>query len=133
MSFSGDVDNFFKKTRAKADLAARKIALDVFSSVIQMSPVDEGRFKGNWQVAIGNVPTGTVEINDKDGTATIAKVQAATLNLQVGQTIVLVNNLEYALPLEYGSSRQAPNGMVRLTVQRFKPIVDAVSRELSKR
>ena len=130
--FAEAVAAFSAKTQAKLETAVRKIALDVFSEVILMSPVDTGRFRGNWQVAIGNIPTGTVEIDDKTGTATIAKVQAETLNLQVGQTIYLINNLPYAQKLEFGHSKQAPAGMVRITVQKYQPVVDAVARALNK-
>jgi hypothetical protein len=132
MAFADDVAKFSTEARAKIDKAFRKIALDVFSEVILMSPVDTGRFRGNWQVSIGSIPAGTVEIDDKAGTATIGKVQAETLGLAAGQTIYLINNLPYAIPLEYGSSKQAPGGMVRLAAQRWKPIVEAVGRELSK-
>lgn len=132
MGFADEVAAFSDKTKAKLETAVRKIALDAFSNVILMSPVDTGRFRGNWQVAIGSMPSGTVEIDDRDGTVTIGKVQAETLNLQAGQVIYLVNNLPYAQRLEYGWSQQAPGGMVRLTAQRFQPIVDAVARELSK-
>ncbi|WP_116654422.1 HK97 gp10 family phage protein [Pelagibacterium sediminicola] len=131
-SFSDQIAAFARKTEAKIETAIRKIALDVFSEVILKSPVDTGRFRGNWQVAIGDVPTGTLEVEDKTGTVTIGKVQAEVLNLKAGDTIYLVNNLPYALPLEYGHSGQAPEGMVRITVQRFKPIVEAVARELNK-
>ncbi|KKC39508.1 hypothetical protein WH87_04750 [Devosia epidermidihirudinis] len=132
MGFADQVSAFTRKTEAKIETAIRKIALDVFAEVIMMSPVDTGRFRGNWQVAIGSAPSGTLEIDDKAGTATLAKAQAEALGLKAGQTIFLVNNLPYAQALEYGSSQQAPGGMVRLTVQRWKPIVEAVGRELSK-
>jgi hypothetical protein len=132
MSFGSDVSKWTAKTEAKIETAIRKIAIDVFAEVIMMSPVDEGRFRGNWQVAIGSIPTGTLEIDDKEGTATLNKAQAEALGLKAGQTIFLVNNLPYAEALEYGHSQQAPGGMIRLTVQRWKPIVEAVGRELSK-
>jgi hypothetical protein len=132
MSFGSDVSKWTAKTEAKIETAIRKIAIDVFAEVIMMSPVDEGRFRGNWQVAIGSIPTGTLEIDDKEGTATLNKAQAESLGLKAGQTIFLVNNLPYAEALEYGHSQQAPGGMIRLTVQRWKPIVEAVGRELSK-
>jgi hypothetical protein len=130
--FQDEVTAWVAKTNAKMELAVRKIALDVFSEVILMSPVDTGRFRGNWQVAIGDVPAGTLEIEDKDGTATISKVQAATMGLEVGQTIYLINNLPYAAALEFGSSQQAPGGMVRLAAQRWQPIVEKVAQELSR-
>lgn len=132
MGFADQVSAFTRKTEAKIETAIRKIALDVFAEVIMMSPVDTGRFRGNWQVAIGSTPSGTLEIDDKAGTATLAKAQAEALGLRAGQTIFLVNNLPYAQALEYGYSNQAPGGMIRLTVQRWKPIVEAVGRELSK-
>ena len=132
MSFASDVAKWTAKTEAKIELAIRKIAIDVFAEVIMMSPVDTGRFRGNWQVAIGTMPTGTLEIDDKSGTATLNKGQAEAMGLKAEQTIFLINNLPYAQALEYGLSQQAPGGMIRLTVQRWKPIVEAVGRELSK-
>jgi hypothetical protein len=132
MGFSEQVAAWSQKTEAKLELAVRKIALDAFREVIMMSPVDTGRFRGNWQVAIGTIPTGTMELEDKAGTATVSKVQAEAMGLKAGQVIYLVNNLPYAAALENGHSNQAPAGMVRLTVQRWKPIVEAVARELNR-
>ncbi len=131
-SFEDQVSAWTTKTEKKLETAFRKIALDVFSEVILKSPVKSGRFRGNWQVSVGTAKSGAVTIDDKTGTATIGKVYAETLGLKAGQTIYLVNNLPYARKLEYGHSQQAPNGFVRITAQRWKPIVDAVSRELSK-
>lgn len=128
-AFALDVSKFVQKVQARADLVVRKIALDVFSKVIMRSPVDTGRFRGNWQVAIGEIPAGTVDVNDKEGTATIAKVTAEALKLKAGQVIFLVNNLPYAWPLENGHSSQAPSGMVGITVVEYQQIVDAAVRE----
>lgn len=132
MGFADQVSTFTRKTEAKIETAIRKIALDVFSEVILMTPVDTGRARGSWQVAIGTIPTGTVELDDPAGTATIGKVQAEVLGLKAGQTIYLVSNLEYIQALEFGHSKQAPGGMIRLTVQRWRPIVDAVARDLNR-
>lgn len=132
MSFASDVSKWTAKTEAKIETAIRKIAIDVFAEVIMMSPVDTGRFRGNWQVAIGTIPNGTLEIDDKAGTATLNAAQAKAMGLKAGETIFLINNLPYARALEYGLSQQAPGGMIRLTVQRWKPIVEAVGRQLSR-
>jgi hypothetical protein len=123
---------FKAKTLRKMDMAVRKIALEMFSRVILKSPVDTGRFRGNWQVAIGAIPDGTLELDDKSGQVSIGKVQAATLGLKAGDFISLVNNLPYAIPLEEGSSQQAPAGMVALTVQEFQQVVRAIGLELSR-
>ena len=37
----------------------------------------------------------------------------------MGSTVYLVNHPPYALPLEYGHSKQARGGMVRITVAEF--------------
>jgi hypothetical protein len=130
--FSAQIAEFVAKAKGNADLVVRKVALEMFSRVIQKSPVDTGRFKGNWQVAIGSLPAGTLEINDKGGTATIARVTATALGVKAGDVIYLVNNLEYALPLEYGHSKQAPSGMVRLTILEFNGIVSQAAASVPK-
>lgn len=112
------------------DLVIRKVALELFQRVILRSPVDSGRFRGNWQVAIGNIPAGTLELEDKTGTATVNKIQAATLGLKAGQIIYLANNLPYAQRLEDGHSGQAPAGMVALTAQEFRQIAEQIGVEV---
>lgn len=131
-SFADSVARFTKKAEAKVEMAVRKIAIDVFSEVILMTPVDTGRARGNWQCKIGAIPNGTLELDDAAGTATISAIQAEALNLKAGQPIFLINNLPYIEALEHGHSSQAPSGMVRLTVQRWKPIVAKVAQEIAK-
>ena len=94
------------------------------------TPVDTGRARANWQVAIGTIPSGTLELNDKSGQATINKVQAASMGVVAGDVIYLTNNLPYAVPLEEGYSKQAPAGMVALTVQDFQSVVAQIGIEL---
>lgn len=130
--FAAQIADFVAKAKGNADLVVRKVALEMFSRVITKSPVDTGRFRGNWQVAIGSIPGGTLVLDDKAGTATIARVTAVALGLKAGEVIYLVNNLAYALPLEYGHSKQAPSGMVRLTIAEFQGVVTAAAASLPK-
>jgi len=132
MSFGADLEKFEQRTTDKMQRAVRKIAFGVFKSVIRMSPVDTGRFRGNWQPAIGIVPSGTLETVDPIGNVVMAKVAGVTGRIEIGDVIYMVNNLPYAERLEDGWSGQAPNGMVRLTVQRFIPIVDAVVAQVAR-
>jgi len=129
--FSAQVRRWSDKTQKKMDQAVRKITLDVFSNVILLSPVDTGRFRGNWQPAVGRAQGGIIEAVDPSGAVVTAKVQSATQNVKAGDVIYMVNNLPYADRLENGWSNQAPNGMVALTVQRFQPIADAVIRQIA--
>lgn len=128
--FAQQVRAFTEDAKEKTALAVKRIALEMFERVILRSPVDTGRFRGNWQVGIGNIPAGTLRLDDKSGRATISKAQAAALRLEPGQTITLVNNLPYGPRLENGWSKQAPAGMVALTVQDFQQIARQVGVEL---
>lgn len=130
MGFAEDIAGFAAKTERKMDLAVRKIALELFSRVILKTPVDKGRARANWQVAIGGAPNGTLELEDKSGTATISAVTASAAGLRAGDVIFLVNNLPYIQRLEDGYSGQAPAGMVGLTVQEFQRIAEQIGFEL---
>lgn len=82
-----------------------------------------GRFRGNWQVTIGAAPAAALDRIDPNGSDTIAAAAAALASFKVGPPIYIQNNLPYAIPLEYGHSTQAPQGMVRITVTEFEQIV----------
>ena len=127
-SFEQQLTEIEQRIERRVSQAVRKIALDVFTGVIQMSPVDTGRFRGNWQVATGQAPSGTVEMTDPSGATVTAQVAGEIEGMEPGDVIYLVNNLPYAQRLEDGWSQQAPGGMVALTVQRFRPVAEAAIR-----
>jgi hypothetical protein len=130
MGFAEDIEKWAKNTEDKLSLAVQKIALELFSRVILSTPVDSGRARANWQVAIGSTPAGTLDLNDKTGQATINKTTAKAAGLRAGDVIFLINNLPYIQRLEDGYSGQAPAGMVGLAVQDFQEIARQVGFEL---
>jgi len=96
----------------------KKLALEVLSGIVKATPVDTGRARGNWQLDIGIVPTGTV-----NGVSDPTQVELAKLSaLRPFQVIFITNNLDYIEFLEEGSSRQAPNGMIAITLARVGSI-----------
>lgn len=107
---------------AKAEMVVRKTALELQSQMIDRSPVDTGRFKGNWNAAAGAVDASTSAVAANDALGRSATVLQGW---KPGQTIFLTNSLPYARVLEYGrangspGSLQAPAGVVRLTVQGY--------------
>jgi hypothetical protein len=82
-----------------------------------------GRFRANWHLSIDVVENVTFDEVDPSGDETVAALISAVSDFTAGQTAYLLNNLPYAIPLEYGHSTQAPGGMVRITVARFQQIV----------
>jgi hypothetical protein len=87
-----------------------------------------GRFRANWHLSIDVVENVTFDEVDPSGQETIAALVSAVSDFTAGQTAYLINNLPYAILLEYGHSQQAPGGMVRITVARFQQIVDEAIR-----
>lgn len=125
--FRADFARLMHKAGDRADLVVRKAALTLHTSMVERSPVDTGRFKGNWNTSINTVNTATSAQADKSGAGAIAGNVRMMASWKAGQTIYMTNSLPYAQRLEYGYSVQAPGGMVRLTVQNFqRAIAEAV-------
>ena len=117
MTFARDLSKAIEKAKDKAELAARKITIELFSNVILKSPVDTGRFRANWNCSIGSVDKSTSEETDKSGAGSIGRVRAEVTKYTLdGRSIYLANSLPYADRLENGWSDQAPQGMVRLSI-----------------
>ena len=128
MSFSDDVRRFSVKTAEAHDKIARTAALELFSSVIRSTPVDTGRARGNWQTSVGQPTPNEIDRDDKSGAQALTEVQAKTPE-GAGQEVFLTNNLPYIYSLEFGSSKQAPAGMVRVNFARVqKNLADAIAK-----
>lgn len=70
-------------------------------TVRSRTPIDTGNARSGWE----RFPPGTSEF---------------------GTTQWVFNNVDYIVKLEYGSSRQAPEGMARITAAESQPRMDAV-------
>lgn len=100
-----------------ADLMA-DTARQALRGVVRRSPVDTGRFRGNWQVVNDPAAAKPTAALDKDGSATIAAGDAAIAAAVAADPhgrICIANPLRYAGMIEYGSSKQAPLGVVEIT------------------
>lgn len=86
-----------------------------------------GRFRSNWQLTTGVPAAGEIEEIEAAG-ETLDRIIVAAGDLTAGEVAYIVNNLPYAIPLEYGHSSQAPAGMVRVTVADFQRIVEDAIR-----
>lgn len=130
-AFIASINAFVTKAKANQEQVIRAVSLRILARLVQMSPVDTGRFRGNWLVGFNNAPDGTSEEVDRDGTQTIARGGLVIEQFKVGMTAVyFTNNLPYAYQLEMGHSQQAPGGMVRITAAEFQQFFDAAAREV---
>lgn len=126
-AFEKDIKKWTRKVEKKiVPKKIRGLGLQTLSTLMKKSPVNEGVFRGNWNVGINIKDTSIDEYagsnNNKyaldsykfnEGASRIGAVKA-------GDTINISNALPYAMRLEYGYSDQAPAGMVRTTIMELR-------------
>lgn len=106
----------------------RGTLLGLTSRIIKRSPVDTGRFRNNWQATTNAPATGQVQGQDKTGNKAADAARTAVNKLEMGQDFFLSNNLPYAHRLEFGWSKQAPNGMLRLSIAELQQRMNEASK-----
>ena len=130
MGFAEDLKKICDRAGDKAELVVRRAALDIGGQLVDRSPVDTGRFKNNWQTGIGGIDKSTSAAADLGGAGAMARLAAQVAAWKPGQSIFVSNSLVYAYRLETGWSKQAPSGIVRLTVQNFEQAVAKAAKGL---
>lgn len=140
-SFTLDLQRFAEKCAERADDAVGNIVVRIAAELDKRSPVGDatywknpppagyigGHFRANWQLGVGAMPMGEVPGVDRTGEKTQGRIMAEIPEAAAGKVYYIANNAPYAQRLEYGWSRQAPQGLVGLTVTMFQDIVrDAV-------
>lgn len=127
--FSVAVKLFVDKAKRECEARPRKIIDEVYTRIIRRSPVDKGLFMGNWQASIGAPATGVLARFDKRGNSTVSAMRSVIRSVEMGRVTYLINNLPYARRLEYGWSKQAPDGMVRRTLAEYDIIVANATKQ----
>lgn len=136
-TFALDLQAFATKAGARADLAVKRVVAGMAESIIEMSPVGDGdywknpppkgyvggRFRANWDYGFGAAPTRQYEDLDKTGAISTRRILAGLSAAPSAGVHFIANNLPYAVRLENGWSRQAPVGMVGVTVLKFNQVV----------
>ncbi len=121
------IDFDVKKTEElinkKMEIAVRKIGLDGWQELVRTTPRDTGRARANWSTSVGILP-----INKGSGNTSINMTEqtSAIKDYNFGQTMYLYNNLEYIMPLEFGNSKQAPEGWIRRTAVKMQKKLDEI-------
>lgn len=157
-----DLDKYVKEKEVEIKEIRKSYAFALYSSIVRKTPVgdtdfdeDSGRARGNWQVTVGSPAEG--EVDEKRKTP---KPLSSMPEPRGDESIFITNNLPYIATLEYGGypnpvkkgsrtkkgikppryeifseggySKQAPEGMVGVTLANNKNIVEAVVRRFKK-
>jgi len=119
-SFQLDLKKFAKQLDLDLELVTRKIAFDLYTDITQMTPVDTGRAKANWNIGFRNINT---QITDNTVFTPVDIPKGAGKH-----AIYITNHLPYIGVLENGSSKQAPSGMVKVSMNNLKSRLSSVIR-----
>lgn len=115
-TFTLDVSNFVDKASKTADAEVRKICLDLVTGIVLKTPVDTGRARANWFTSVGSPRADTTVSTEPSGSSTISSA-LGPISKATGNVLWITNNLPYIYRLEFeGWSKQAPAGMVRITI-----------------
>lgn len=87
-----DLFKIMKDYRNNLERLHRDSVTDLDNQVISGTPIDQGRARAGWSAA---APP------------------------KIGKIYKMTNNVEYIIPLEYGHSQQAPQGMVRVAARNW--------------
>ncbi len=120
--FKREVNEFSRNlTDREFVLFHKKIVLEALSRIVQKTPVDTGRARGNWQINIGAPSRSKLDAADTSrapgDTSTTADQISKLSGLLPFAVVYISNNVEYIEYLEDGTSKQSPRGMVMVTIE----------------
>ena len=139
-----DLNEYVNDKETKIKEVRKTYAFALYSSIVKKTPVDTGRARGNWNISVGH---------DDTIASTRTKPQYKSVDevpkVEGDEPIYISNNLPYITKLEYGGypnppkkgngktvngySKQAPEGMVGVTLANNENIFNSAVRSVKKR
>ena len=119
-NFNKFVNRFIKQSGVSTDKAIRKIALDLLTRIVLKNPVDTGRSRAGWYVSMNGLNGPWVEEGKDPKAISEGRAKGKFVSKLTGRKdkyVELINGVYYAIYLEYGSSKQSPAGMVRVSMK----------------
>lgn len=112
--FSQRIRVVAKDVNENVNRLVRRVALVVDRQIVLATPVDTGRARANWLVALGAPPSGEVPAPGGGEAASVALAAANAVvgRREPGQDIWIGNNVPYIGRLNDGYSKQAPANFV---------------------
>lgn len=139
--WSLDLTKYAKKKGVEINEVRKTYAFALYSSIVRKTPVDTGRARANWNISVGHPDTSTTSSTRKT-----PKSMSSLPEPKGDESIFICNNLDYIEKLEYGGfpnppkkdggktingfSKQAPAGMVGVTLANNEAIFDAAVRSV---
>jgi len=120
--FNQHIRDFNRKINVSTEKVIKKFAFDVLARIIRKMPVKFGQARGGWYAAFetlgGSGPhTGTPE--ESKGISQGHFIDH-TKGAFKDKWVEIINGVEHVIWLEYGHSKAAPYGMVRLSMREMR-------------
>lgn len=146
-SFANQIRDFRIDFTNLSDETYRITVIKIFGQVVRASPVQEspatgGRFRGNWFATI-STPSTRMRMDIRPLNQVNREIEQTVNQAANARIFWLTNNLPYAETIEFGGyrdgpktvggfSRQAPQGVVRITAMNFSRLYNENAARLSR-
>ena len=157
--FGKDFDSFTLNFAGASEETVRVVTAQTWGAIIAGWPVDEGRSRANWfatNKSPSSATTNKVDLSDK-GQTTANKAERQVIGAKDWSNFYLSNNLPYSAVIEYGGypdpvklgtrlkdgsyekrsksgySKQAPNGSLRLNINKSGRLMELEARKRFKK
>jgi hypothetical protein len=144
------MDRMAQVMRIKVERVVRAVMLEALKRIVMRTPVLDGHARANWFVTFSNPSSDMTDATDMSGAKAISDGTALIGEFELGWKLYITNNLPYIGVLEYGGypipvkrgtdmsqhggsgyeirseagfSKQAPHGMIRVTVAELKAML----------
>lgn len=136
-AFEVDLEKFAKVLDIAPKVVVRRLASDLHSRITKRTPVDTGRARASWDVKNGSASTfiPAIMIGKAAASATEGAggkdVTGALAGITGLEPVYVTSALNYTQYLENGSSKQAPAGMVRISLAEIELEIEDLIDQLS--
>lgn len=155
VTFEADLDKFAKVMDIAPAVVTRQIVTDLHGRISKRTPVDTGRARASWDVKQGspssyvppitagkvagksNAKLGKGLAGNALGAGALTGGKAKDISAEVATIdgtapVFITTALDYVQYLENGSSKQAPAGMVRLSIAEVEIEIESILEQLGQ-
>jgi hypothetical protein len=130
-SFKADLDAFARFMDMSINQAIQKIVAEIFTRIVKKTPYDTGNAKANWNVSLSVPDTSVQPFTGASSAAeniSLARLNKILPGIRFEQAIFLTNAVSYIIYLERGWSKQAPAGMVAVSLAEVEAFIINILR-----